>query len=47
MSSHNTGTQLPGRLRVQLARWAVRLLIAFILSLTIILTLFSSGAVSQ
>lgn len=47
MSSNEVGTQIPDGLRVQLSRWAVRLFIAFILGLAIVLTFFSSGAVSR
>lgn len=47
MSLNGIDTSTPGRRRIQLSRWAIRLLIALILSVIVIMFFFTSGAVSR
>lgn len=47
MSSNEVGTQASERRRMQYSRWAIRLLIAFLLSAIIVLAFFTSGAISR
>lgn len=47
MSSNGVDTSKPRRRRIEVSRWAIRLLIALIISVIIILVFFSGGAVSR
>ena len=47
MSLNGIDTSTPKQHRIQLSRWAIRLLIALILSVIILMFFFTSGAVSR
>lgn len=49
MSSNGIGstTSTPGRRRIQVSRWLVRLLIAFVIGILIVLFFFTSSVVSR
>ncbi|HEX4716312.1 MAG TPA: hypothetical protein VH164_15430 [Ktedonobacteraceae bacterium] len=47
MSSNGVDAPKTGRRRIEVSRWAIRLLIALILSVIIILLFSHSGAVSH
>jgi hypothetical protein len=47
MSANGVDTPKSGRRRLLLSGWAMRIVIALILSILIVLVFFSSGAVSR
>ncbi|HXR65117.1 MAG TPA: hypothetical protein VN729_04300 [Ktedonobacteraceae bacterium] len=43
----SSSTPVPGRRRIQVSRWLVRLLVAFIIGILIVLFFFTSSVVSR